>query len=435
MRRSILIALVLASMITTAMPLAAQEEPITVEQTEQATPIEMRTSQIVDLLNSELTEPLPDIFTDEMMAAVSPAQLEALAEQYSGQFGRALEIESMSRPDGSQSRFAIRMEKAMARGTITIDPADNNRISGLFFNAFEPVNDSIEKITNDILALPGDATVYFGPVGSDTPLISIAPDKPMHLGSTIKLYIVAALAQDIAQGERRWSDVVPLTSKSFPSGILQSWPENTPMTLQSLASLMISISDNTATDQLLALLGPERVLKAMIDSGHSDPSLNDPIFSTRDLFLLKGGDKDRMALFAKGDADLRKQILAGMVDETANPADIEQAFSNGPIGLDIEWFASANDLGRLYQFMRRTADPKAFNVMAINGNLPVGAREDWAYAGYKGGSEPGVLNLTWMLTDKQGVDHLLWLSWTNPEANVEQSTLELIAQRILALPR
>src|SRR5690606_39753601 len=42
---------------------------------------------------------------------------------------------------------------------------------------------------------------------------------------------------------------------SLPTGILQEWPVGTPMTIQSLATLMISISDNTATDVLLRVAG------------------------------------------------------------------------------------------------------------------------------------------------------------------------------------
>ena len=40
---------------------------------------------------------------------------------------------------------------------------------------------------------------------------------------------------------------------SLPSGITQSWPAGSPVTLQTLATLMISISDNTATDTLVTL--------------------------------------------------------------------------------------------------------------------------------------------------------------------------------------
>ena len=65
--------------------------------------------------------------------------------------------------------------------------------------------------------------------------------------------------------------------------------------------------------------------------------------------------------------------------------------------------------------------------------MPEPRRKDWSYVGYKGGSEPGVLNLTWLLRDEAGEWRVLSLSWNNPEAPVEAGALELIAQRILSL--
>lgn len=71
--------------------------------------------------------------------------------------------------------------------------------------------------------------------------------------------------------------------------------------------------------------------------------------------------------------------------------------------------------------------------MAVTQTVPEPERADWSYIGYKGGSEPGVLNLTWLLCDTGGEWRVLSMSWNNPEALVDADTFELIAQRILAL--
>ena len=47
--------------------------------------------------------------------------------------------------------------------------------------------------------------------------------------------------------------------RSLPSGITQDWAPGTPASLEQLATLMISISDNTATDALMGLIGRERL--------------------------------------------------------------------------------------------------------------------------------------------------------------------------------
>ncbi len=57
-----------------------------------------------------------------------------------------------------------------------------------------------------------------------------------------------ALRSSIDSGDHAWDEVVTLAAgrKSLGSGILQTWPDGSPLTLHTLATLMISRSDNTA---------------------------------------------------------------------------------------------------------------------------------------------------------------------------------------------
>src|SRR3546814_12748848 len=87
------------------------------------------------------------------------------------------------------------------------------------------------------------------------PLASANADRQFATGSTFKLYILGELAAQIAAGKRRWSDVVPLSHLSFSSAGTANWPKGTPVTLQTLANWMISVSDNGATDTLIHLPG------------------------------------------------------------------------------------------------------------------------------------------------------------------------------------
>ena len=173
----------------------------------------------------------------------------------------------------------------------------------------------------------------------------------------------------------------------------------------------------------------------MVDSGHSSAQLNNPFMMTRDMFLLKAGPAGRLEAFRSGDPGLRAQILDNIGDPELTLNQIQSAFAGDPVAIDVEWFASAADLVSLFQFMRETADPEAFAILAINPSMTENTRANWDYVGFKGGSEPGVLNLTWLLTDSEGRDHALVLSWNNADAPVETGALELIAQRILSLAR
>ncbi|MGB3472391.1 MAG: serine hydrolase, partial [Erythrobacter sp.] len=331
---------------------AAQEAPA------EKTPIEQRADQVVAFLNGEAEA--STIFTDGFLKAVPLAQLNAISTQLTGQFGAALSVESVDPADGTSAALAIRMERAIAKGSIAIDPAQGNRIGGLRFTSFDPIDDSAARIEADLSALPGSVSAYFGPIEGAPGIIAINPETQMPLGSTMKLYVLAALGREIAQGKRAWDDVITLDAKSFPSGQMQNWLLDAPVTLHTLASMMISISDNTATDALIRLLGQEAMADILTDTAHTDAARNTPWMTTRDLFLLKGGDRARLELYRKASPDVRAQILESIEAQAVTTADIDQAFATGPVAIDVEWFANTGDLARLFQLMRGECDPRVF---------------------------------------------------------------------------
>jgi hypothetical protein len=419
-------------------PAAAQ--PGAVASAESQSALEQRADQVVALFNGE-AEP-EAMFTDGFLAAVAPLQIKALTSNLTAQFGPAVEAVLGARAQATRAALEVRFERGIAKGAIAIDPAEGGRITELVFTTVDALakpDDRPEKIAADLAALPGSVNAWFAPLDGSTPVIAIGADQPLALGSTFKLYVLAALAEDVKAGRRKWSDVVTLTEKSFPSGQLQEWPKGSPVTLHTLATLMISISDNTATDQLIAVLGKDRVVKTMQDNGNRSANLNYPFKTTRELFITKAND-GLLELLRKargGDEEAYDVYMTLLYAPWTNPSleDINAAFASGPRALDIEWFASPADLARLFAHMRATADPEAFEIMAINPSATPAILANWDYIGFKGGSEPGVLNLTWLLTDKAGRDWVLTLGWNNPAAVVNEGQLEGIAQRILLLPR
>ncbi|MFN4019139.1 MAG: serine hydrolase [Erythrobacter sp.] len=428
-------ALAFALTLLLALPgsLAAQEPVPALADAPSA--LEERSGQVVMLLNGAAVP--EDVFSREFQAAVPAAQIKALSASLVAQFGAAVAVDLLSPREGTRAVLHIRFERGLAKGSIAIEPAQENRVSELLFTSLDSLavaGDTPERIAADLTALPGSVNAWFGPLDGGAPVISIGADAPLALGSTFKLYVLAALAEDVTAGRRKWSDVVPLTEKSYPSGRLQDWPQGAPLTLHTLASLMIAISDNTATDQLIKVLGRARILKLMRDSGHASPAANDPFLTTRELFVLKTMDPvflDRWRAKSP-DAITAAEVLM----KVANPSldAVNAAFAQGPKAIDIEWFASPADLAKLLVHMRKTADPAVFAIMAINPSATMAIKAGWNYIGFKGGSEPGVLNLTWLLTDRQGRDWMLTLGWNNPAAALDEGKLEGIAQRILLLP-
>ena len=136
------------------------------------------------------------------------------------------------------------------------------------------------------------------------PVLALEEDTPLAVASAFKLLVLAALREEVEAGRRAWDEVVRLEEawKSLPSGLLQGWPEGSPLTLHTLAALMISLSDNTATDALIALLGRER-LEALSPR-------NRPFLTTREAFgLAARGNRDLLAAFRDGDLEAKRRTL------------------------------------------------------------------------------------------------------------------------------
>lgn len=427
------LALALVALGLPATPAMAQRAPVA--EAAQQSPLEIRSAQVVAVINGEVAP--EEVFTTAFLAAVAPAQLAAISASLTAQFGPAREATVLPPNDGTRAALEVVFDRGIAKGGIAIDPAQDNRVNELLFTSVDSravVGDTPEKIAADLAALPGKVNAWFGPLDGAAPVISIGADRRLALGSTFKLYVLAALAEDVKAGRRQWSDVVSLTEKSYPSGQMQDWPKGAPVTLHTLASLMISISDNTATDQLIMVLDQDRLQRVMRDSGHSNPAANDPFLTTRMLFMLKASDAETIKAWRSGRPSAMAAVEAAFATEQPSLDQINAAFANGPKALDIEWFASPADLAKLLAHMRKTADPATFDIMAINPSSTPAIAANWDYVGFKGGSEPGVLNLTWLLRDKAGRDHILTLGWNNPDAVLDEGQMEGIAQRILLLP-
>ena len=428
----------LAILIAIALPAdnakAQSHDPTPSSEAAAMPPLATRANEVVAVLNGD--DDGEASFAPVFLNAVPLEQLAALARQLTDQFGPALGVEDVTPSGETVALVTVRMERAIGQLNLSIDPSDDNRINGLRLREFKPNGDTIDKVTADLKALDGKVSAYFGPLYDGKATLSLNPEAQMPLGSAMKLYVLGALGQEIAQGTRSWTDVVTLDTKSFPSGQMQNWPKGSPVTLHTLASLMISISDNTATDQLVNLLGRETIEAYMAQPGHSAPALNTPWITTRELFLIKGGSSETLEAYSNGPAAERTAILEKLEENPATLGQINAKLAAGPVAIEsVEWFANAADLAGLFRMMRRNSDPEALRIMAINPALPPSVTAQWGYVGFKGGSETGVLNMTWLLVDLQGKDWVLTLSWANSDKPVETQTLLLIAQRILSLKR
>ena len=401
---------------------------------EDAAPMTLLESRAADVVAAMRGEAVyGDVFADSFTAQVAEGQFLAIKEQMEAQFGPMIGVDSVTASSETGGSMAIRFQRGIARATIQLQPADPHKVAGLLITGVEPIDDSAEKVLSDFRALPGEASLLVTRLGDADPVLAMQPDRQFAIGSAFKLYVLSALAQAVAEGEMAWDDVVPLSVASYPSGQMQDWPQGAPVTLHTLATLMISISDNTATDQLMAVLGRDRIEAEVAAAGHSDPQATLPFMTTREMFVLKSGDADAVAAYRAADTATRRTMLAGLADTDRSINAIMSAFSGGPNAIDLEWFASANDIARVMQRIAALDDDTALGVLGVSPSIQASARQQWDYVGYKGGSEPGVLNVSWLMRDDAGDWWVTVMSWNDEEAALDQQRLEMLSMRALAL--
>ncbi len=255
---------------------------------------------LVAVLKAEPKE--AEVFSPGFLAAVPPAQIRMLAEQIRSQFGPDITGADIEMVSANSARLLVHYSKADVMADATITATGAPTFDGLLITGTKVSGDSFAAVASDFAALPGQASFALVRLDGAVPqtIARAGEDRSYALGSAFKLFILNELAHQIVAGRRSWSDTVPLTAKSFPSGVMQDWPRDLPVTLATLATQMISISDNTATDQLITTLGREAIEARIAKDGISDPERMLPFLSTIEAFALK----------SPANAELRQQFIA-----------------------------------------------------------------------------------------------------------------------------
>lgn len=267
---------------------------------------------------------------------------------------------------------------------------------------------------------------------------SVGANEPAPLGSVFKLYVLAAVAEAVQSGEVSWEDEIVIEDglKSVPSGVLQDREAGETVTVEEAAELMISISDNTATDHLMDMLGRETVESVMADYGNTTPELNTPFLDTREFTALKVGPASGLRVqWIDGDDARRRDILEQISGIT--PADLPVQEWTQPIDPHlVEWFASPDDLCTLAIRIDELAQsvPEIGEILSLNPGIPAEAGT-WETIWFKGGSEPG-LAATWFVTTSDGRTFVTTGSVVDPEASIdtEQAMLLFATARDLLAP-
>lgn len=313
------------------------------------------------------------LFSKSFLEQVSVDQIKSVIDEYSSKLGDLNTVEK------TEDGYLLIFENGTAPAQIEIN--DANMISSLWFGSYSLVSDNSADILAEFRELSGEVSVSVIKNNSEK-IIAYRDQQKMAVGSAFKLHILKTLYREIENSKKNWDDIIEINeeNRSLPSGILQDWPVGTPVTLKTLSTLMIFQSDNTAADHIIDYLGRDK-----IEAEFSEKNI--PFLKTREFFILKfSSDKEMQNRYIKASLEEKRNILKELLIDNLENIKV----GDKPVLIDkLEWFFSTEELARLIYQLKDTEEIK------INPGLV--QKKNYYLAGYKGGSEPGVLNFTHIL--------------------------------------
>ena len=287
-----------------------------------------------------------------------------------------------------------------------------------------PAQPSWAEIDRQLKALAPHAGLLAAEVSNGVcrPIHQVASSTARPLGSEFKLFVLGALADQVSTGRLGWTqeltvrDALKSVGNAEGSGSLEFSPAGTEISVQQTATKMISISDNTAADMLINLVGRSAV-ESQVRKWSSDSTLDVPFLTTRELFILHYVNYPTLAnAYLALPPTKRAAYLASSVDPLSLN-DVQG--STEPRAIDsIEYFASPDDICRAFAGLQQLSDQQKLSplasILSVNhGGLGLNQTQ-WPTVWFKGGSEPGVLTLGYLAKNTKGQTFVVSAMVSNP---------------------
>lgn len=288
---------------------------------------------------------------------------------------------------------------------LTIGLDEEGRVQTLLFqpdtSGTLPTLSAWADLDQALTELEGQAQVVVGEVdvpGGSCELVhtteGLEPGgEPAPSGSVYKLLVLSAVVDAVAEGELTWDRRLTITPevKSLPSGVLQDREDGSEVTVLEAARLMISISDNTATDLLVTAVGQPTLRAAATEAG-VDATRIMPVATTRQFFQL-GWQVDAEVRRRWAEAavpETREAILADLPEEL----DLDLATITEPRWeADIDFSLTGAEVCGLHARLQQQArtEPGSPVRDILSANPGIGPVAGVSYQAFKGGSAPGAL--------------------------------------------
>lgn len=353
---------------------------------------------------------LKDLFDSSFLAQVPEDKLVEFVKRYKDKLGSLIEV------TGTEGNYTLVFKKGTVPAQIIVN--GDQKITGFWLGMWTFTEDSLESILTGLEKLEGSVSVCIMKNNQEV-ILDYHHNTPMAVGSSFKLYVLQAVYDAVKAGNLSWDSVLLLNqeNQSLPSGILQDWPEKTPVTVKTLTNLMISISDNTATDHLIDYLGRDNIEKYITEKAK-------PFLKTLEAFKIKWSLNSQMQeRYLTAELDEKRNILKELQNINL---ELSQIMTSPVLIEEVEWFFTTKELCQTIYSLKEAEEIK------INPGLV--AKEEWHLAGYKGGSEPGVLQYTQVL-QKTAADPIYTISITINRTDdvVDSVTFTELTVRLISL--
>lgn len=305
---------------------------------------------------------------------------------------------------------------------------------------------SLTQAADKFATLSSSPALLVGRIGSNgqcTEIIGRNPTQARATASVFKIWVMGATARAIAANTLASADELPMVASEIaPGGTINSEPLNTLFTVADLATLMLGISDNTATDLLHERVGREALATTVVDFGFGEPGMLLPFLGISEQFHLFYSFPLKTSLsYVNGTESFQQQFLDQQIvplgPSNGGPYFHPSLLTTG------SWQATPYDICAAFSAMRQL--PQGSEAI-LTADAALGAsvaqpdvRGDWDRVWYKGGSLAAsannfhVLTHAWML-ENAGEDPYVVIALSNSSGGgIDQFAIQSITGRLLEL--
>lgn len=308
---------------------------------------------------------------------------------------------------------------------------------------------TLPEAADKYMTFDPDSAVFIGyvdPAGRCQPLEVRDADTPRALGSIFKMWVLGATGADVADGIVSPLDPIQLVAEERAAGgTINSEPLGTLFPVQDMATLMMGISDNTATDHLHELSGRIRVGDMVQAYGVDDPDLLLPFLNISEQFhVFTRFDLPTAQSYVDGTEVFQQNFLATMIEPEGPSFPVSFPFFHEPLLTAGTWRATATDICRTLAGLRATPDTlgafelvdRAMSSQVAQPNI----RTAWDRAWYKGGSLVSgatgnhVYTHAWLLENEGDFPPFVVVALANnPAGGIDPFPIQSVTNRMIEL--